>query len=79
MDKAAISNKEIAERMDLYKFRVAEELYDFKNDPNGLVNLINNPDLQKEKQRLKDLLYKEMKRSKDPLTSEFKERFIRTN
>jgi len=76
MDKAASSNKEIAERVDLYKYRVVEELYDFKNDPDGLVNLINDPEHKEEKQRLKDLLYKEMRRSKDPLRDEFKSRFM---
>ena len=66
----------MAERMDLYKFRVVEELYDFKNDPDGLVNLIDDPNLQDEKRRLKDLLYKEMKRSEDPWETAFKKRFM---
>ena len=76
MNEAALSNKAIAERMDLYKLRVVEELYDFKNDPNGLVNLIDDPRVQDEKQRLKELLYAEMKRSEDPWSTRFKERFM---
>lgn len=71
MNQAALSDSMIAERMYLYKFRVAEELYDFRNDPDGLVNLINDPDLQNEKKRLKELLYCEMKNSDDPLLDEF--------
>ena len=76
MSQAALSDKVMAERMDLYKYRVTEELYDFRDDPDGLVNLIDNPHLQDEKQRLKDLLYKEMKRSEDPWETEFERRFM---
>ncbi len=76
MDKAASSNKEIAARVDLYKYRVVEELYDFKNDPDGLVNLINDPEHEQEELRLKELLYREMRRSKDPLRDEFKSKFM---
>jgi N-sulfoglucosamine sulfohydrolase len=76
MDKAAQTNEEIAKRVDLYKYRVPEELYDFKNDPDGLVNLIDDPNFQEEKQRLKALLFREMRRSKDPLKDEFKKRFL---
>lgn len=77
MNQAAQSKEEIAQRVDLYIFRVPEELYDFKADPDGLVNLIDNPDLQEEKERLKKLLHAEMKRSEDPLLGEFEERFMK--
>ena len=76
MSKAALSDTAMAKRMDLYKFRVAEELYDFKNDPDGLVNLIDDPDIEPEKHRLKAILYAEMKRSEDPWKTRFKDRFM---
>lgn len=76
MNQAATSNNQIAERMKLFKFRVEEELYDFKNDPDGLINLINDSAYQSEKQRLKKLLLKEMKRSDDPLCNEFQRKFL---
>jgi N-sulfoglucosamine sulfohydrolase len=76
MNQAAESDEVIAERTNLYKFRVAEELYDFRNDPDGLVNLINNPELQDEKQRLKKLLYNEMKKSGDSWIKEFENKFM---
>ncbi|TDI69607.1 MAG: heparan N-sulfatase, partial [Bacteroidetes bacterium] len=76
MSKAALSDTALAKRMDLFKFRVGEELYDFKNDPDGLINLIADPTHHNEKQRLKEILYTEMKRSKDPWRTEFKERFM---
>lgn len=77
MNKAALLDTSIAKRVDLYKFRVTEELYDFRNDPDGLVNLIDEPDIQNEKRRLKNLLHSEMKRSKDPLVDEFEKRFLK--
>src|SRR5690606_23972410 len=49
MTQAASSDQEIAERISLLKFRVREELYDFRNDPDGLVNLNDNPDFAEEK------------------------------
>lgn len=77
MNEASASNKSIAERVHLLKFRVKEELYDFKADPDGLVNLIGDPALVKEKRYLKDLLYKEMKRSEDPFCKEFESSYLK--
>jgi N-sulfoglucosamine sulfohydrolase len=76
MNEAALSNKAIAERVELYKYRVPEELYDFEKDPDGLVNLIDKPELQDELKKLKELLYKEMKRTDDPWQHDFKEKFM---
>ncbi len=76
MNEAALSNEAIAERVDLYKYRVPEELYDFKNDPDGLVNLIDDLNLQDEKKRLMDLLHAEMIRTDDPWQTDFKEKFM---
>ena len=76
MNEAAKSDTTIAKRVDLYKFRVTEELYDFKNDPDALVNLIDEPDAQIEKKRLKDLLYSQLEKSNDPLKEEFEKRFL---
>ncbi|TDI70738.1 MAG: hypothetical protein E2O86_03130 [Bacteroidetes bacterium] len=76
MNKAASSNESIAKRVDLYKYRVPEELYDFENDPDGLVNLIDDPELQDEKKRLKELLYAEMQRTDDPWQIDFKKKFM---
>lgn len=76
MNEAALTNEAIAKRVDLYKYRVPEELYDFKNDPDGLVNLIDDPSLQEEKERLKALLFREMMRTKDHMKDEFQNRFM---
>jgi len=50
-------------------------LYDFEIDPDGLVNLISDPNLKNEKERLKELLYAEMKRTQDPLLHEFEKKY----
>lgn len=76
MQEAASSDQAIAERVDLLRYRVEEELYDFKNDPDALTNLIDNPDFIDKKQELKDLLWSEMKKSDDPLLDQFNERFL---
>ncbi len=79
MSEAAKTDTTLSKRMDLYKYRVKEELYDFENDPDALVNLIDESGLEDEKMYMKNLLYREMKRSRDPLADEFKERFLKQN
>ena len=76
MREAADTVERIDERVDLLRYRVKEELYDFREDPDALTNLIDDPDLAEEKQQLKELLYQEMRRSEDPLQDEFAERFL---
>jgi N-sulfoglucosamine sulfohydrolase len=76
MAEAAETNEAIAKRVDLYKYRVPEELYDYKNDPDGLVNLINDPGMQEELERLKGLLFREMRRTSDPIKDEFQKGFM---
>ena len=76
MKEAALDNPGIAERVQLLRYRVDEELYNFKRDPNGLVNLINDPNLMEAQEQLKRLIHDEMKRSEDPLLEEFESRFM---
>jgi len=76
MKEAAATDNEVSDRLDLYVYRVPEELYDFKSDPDGLVNLIDDPGYQEKIQHMKSLLLKEMKRTRDPIQNEFLVRFI---
>jgi arylsulfatase A-like enzyme len=46
--------------------RVAEELYDLKNDPDCLKNLAAQPDQQSRREHLKQQLFEELKAQKDP-------------
>jgi N-sulfoglucosamine sulfohydrolase len=77
MKKAALVNDTIAKRLKLYKYRVPEELYDFKNDPDGLVNIINKPEMQEVVKEMKKMLLDEMKRTNDPWQIKFNEEFMK--
>jgi N-sulfoglucosamine sulfohydrolase len=76
MREAADTVEQIKDRVELLRYRVKEELYDFKNDPDALTNLIDDPEFAGERQQLKELLYREMKRSDDPLQVEFASKFL---
>lgn len=76
MKEASVSDKQVADRLNMYIYRVPEELYDFKTDPDALHNLINVPEYQEKIKEMKGLLLKEMKRTKDPIYDDFVNRFI---
>jgi len=67
MVKRAEEETEVALRLALFDHRVVEEFYDVKNDPDCLVNLIGDPDLQPKVRELRSILAKELERVKDPL------------
>ncbi|OYP34584.1 sulfatase [Rhodopirellula sp. MGV] len=48
MVKLAPTDPEIAKRLELFQHGVREEFYDYENDPNALVNLIDDPRYQSE-------------------------------
>jgi N-sulfoglucosamine sulfohydrolase len=75
MKRAAESDSGIAARVNLFLYRVPEEFYDFKNDPDGRVNLINHPDYQQEISRHRELLLDWMKETGDPALGAFRNRF----
>lgn len=74
MIKAAKSDPGIAERVELYRHRVPEEFYDFKNDPDALHNLINEPSYAGEIQKFRDSMIVVMNYCKDPASKAFKDR-----
>ncbi len=75
MEEAASENEEIAGRVNLFQYRVVEEFYDFRNDPDALHNLIEDPAYRKEISKLKKELNKRMKYSNDPAYSDFVNHF----
>lgn len=77
MKEAAVADSMVSDRLNMYLYRVPEELYDFKSDPDGLVNLIDEPDYQEKIGHMKSLLVKEMKRTGDPIYNEFEDRFMK--
>jgi N-sulfoglucosamine sulfohydrolase len=56
MERLAEIDSEAAERLQLFDYRVLEELYDVKADPDALNNLIANPEYEQELRRLRQAL-----------------------
>ena len=74
MAALASSDNKLAARLDLYKHRVPEELYDVANDPDCLHNLIAEPRHQAALPSLRSELEGWMKRTKDPMLKVFQKR-----
>lgn len=74
MIAAAEYDPEIAKRVELYKYRVPEEFYDFKNDPNALVNLANDPAYSEELNAFRQQMLVMMEKYRDPAFQTFKDR-----
>jgi len=74
MIKAAETDPEIAKRVELYKYRVPEEFYDFKNDPDGLINLVNDPEYADELNIFRSKMLEMMKKYDDPAYQAFRDR-----
>ena len=70
----AKTDSKLAARLDLYKHRVPEELYDVVKDPDCLHNLIDSPKHQAELKKLRATLDAWMVKSKDPTLEAFRKR-----
>ncbi len=71
---AAAGDSEIADRVDLFVHRVPEEFYDMKNDPCCLRNLIDEPELQEEVERYRQVLAGHLDDVGDPAYPAFSSR-----
>jgi N-sulfoglucosamine sulfohydrolase len=74
MDEAAKTDPFIAGRVELFRHRVPEELYDLQNDPDCLENLIASPEHRQQAERMRAALQEWMKRTGDPLLAAFENR-----
>lgn len=70
----AKTNNKLAARLDLYKHRVPEELYDVVKDPDCLHNLIDSSQHLAELKQLRATLDAELVKSKDPMLEAFRKR-----
>jgi N-sulfoglucosamine sulfohydrolase len=77
MNKAAQTNPAIQARVDLFRYRVAEEFYNLKNDPDCLHNLIDTPAHAESVKSLQDRLVAQMKKTEDPMLAAFLNRHDR--
>lgn len=78
MNEAAETNPSIRARVDLFRYRVPEELYDLRNDPNCLENLINSPSHAATLLELQGQLVAHMQKTQDPMLAAFVHRYDRT-
>ncbi|MEO5995450.1 MAG: sulfatase [Chitinophagaceae bacterium] len=74
MVEAGKSIPVVAERVELYRHRIPEEFYDFKNDPDALHNLVNDAAYAGEIQKFRDRMLVVMNNCKDPAYQAFKDR-----
>ncbi|MBC8325273.1 MAG: sulfatase [Verrucomicrobia subdivision 3 bacterium] len=70
----AKTDNKLAARLDLYKHRVPEELYDVIKDPDCLHNLIDSPRHQAELKQLCATLEAALVKSNDPMLEAFRKR-----
>ena len=76
MKAAAGTNNSIAARVKLFQYRLVEEFYDFKNDPDALRNLIDDPSYKEDIQKMRDALLAWMKKTGDPALEAFENRTL---
>ncbi len=74
MAALASSSKTLSARLDLYKHRVPEELYNVVKDPDCLENLIEHPEHESELKKLRSTLDAWMMKSNDPMLETFRKR-----
>lgn len=74
MNQAAKTDPAIQARVDLFRYRVAEELYDLKSDPDCLHNLISDPAYAQESNDLRGKLAAQMTKTQDPMLAAFENR-----
>ncbi len=71
MQKAALNDTVMKKRVDYILLRRREELFDLKNDPYSFHNLAEDPNYKEQLKQMKNLLFKEMLRTEDPLLISF--------
>jgi len=74
MLRAAETDPAIAARVELYRYRVREEFYDLKNDPDGYNNLADDPAYADKIKEFREMMLKEMKKCNDPACDAFRDR-----
>jgi len=74
MIKAAETDPEIAKRVELFKYRVPEEFYNFKEDPDGLINLADDPAYARELEKFREKMLEMMQFYTDPAFEAYRDR-----
>lgn len=74
MIEAAETDPEIAKRVDLYRYRVPEEFYNFREDPDALHNLANDPVYAEELNKFREKMLEMMEKHHDPAYEAYRDR-----
>jgi len=74
MQKLAMTDKAIAARLKLFQHGVPEEFYDYKNDPDALNNLIDDPKYSRQLAEHRAAMRNFMQRTNDPILEVFDQR-----
>ncbi len=74
MVEAAKTDPSIAQRVKMFRYRAAEELYDLKNDPDCLNNLIDKAGFTNQHKKMQSQLHNWMRLTGDPLLPAFENR-----
>jgi len=74
MVEAAQTDRHIAQRVAMFRYRAAEEFYDLKNDPDCLNNLVGKSAYKSDLKKMQSQLRDWMKQAHDPLLPAFENR-----
>jgi len=72
MKEAGSTDDTIAARVEFFNHRAVEELYDYEKDPDGLINLIDNPEYADVVARMRRELETHMEQTGDPALAVFR-------
>ena len=71
MEQAAESDQEIEKRVNHFLYRVPQEMYDFRSDPDALQNRVDDPEEQERLQAFRERLKQWMEATQDELVRSF--------
>ena len=74
MVEAAQTNLHVAQRVKMFRYRAPEELYDLRNDPDCLNNLVDKAGFENQRKRMQSRLHDWMRLTGDPLLPAFENR-----
>ncbi len=75
MEAATPNDPAVMARVQMYRFRTLEELYDLEDDPGCLNNLAESPEYKEQLGKMRKAMETRMKASGDPVLKAFRNRY----